>query len=188
MKEQLKRIKLALLLGGLGISLTSCNQKEKEIVEEIPFESLAPVPKLTPKQVEKVEEQQPVEITISAVGDCTLGTDTHFGYENTLPYVLEEHENDYGYFFQGVESILENDDLTIANLETTLTDATEDYRVDKKFNFKGDASYTNILKEGSVEVVNLANNHTFDYGNVGYEDTIENLNRAQIPYFGYDEY
>lgn len=102
--------------------------------------------------------------------------------------VLDEHNRDFSYFFQGVYDVVANDDLTIANLETTLTDASEDYRVDKKFNFKGDADYTNILHDGSVEAVNLANNHIYDYGEKGYNDTILNLENAKIPYFGYENY
>ena len=58
----------------------------------------------------------------------------------------------------------------------------------KKFNFKGPVEYTNILKEGSVEAVNIANNHIYDYGQRGYDDTRVNLENADIPYFGDDNY
>ena len=57
-------------------------------------------------------------------------------------------------------------------------------RADKQFTFKGDPSYTNILTEGSVEAVNLANNHTMDYGSEGYQDTIQALKNASLSYFG----
>lgn len=139
----------------------------------------------------KVLEESKVEkkaITISAIGDCTIGTDTHFGYENSFTDVLDSNNRDFSYFFRGVKDVLDKDDLTIANLETTLTEAGEEYRVSKKFNFKGDNDYVNILKEGSVEVVNLANNHMHDYGERGYIDTKSNLEMAGIPYFGYEDY
>lgn len=122
------------------------------------------------------------EITISAVGDCTLGRDDRGSYTYSLPYYLEINGYDYSYFFRNVYDILSQDDLTIANLEGPLTDST--MRADKQFTFKGDPSYTNILTEGSVEAVNLANNHTMDFGKEGYEDTIQALENAHLSYFG----
>jgi poly-gamma-glutamate synthesis protein (capsule biosynthesis protein) len=122
------------------------------------------------------------EITLSFVGDCTIGTDNNFGYSRSFTDVFNKNNKDFDYFFRGVESILANDDLTIANLETTFTNATKK-RV-KQFNFKGDPSYVNILLEGSVEVVNLANNHTYDYLEKGYNDTIATLKDANVDYYG----
>ena len=128
------------------------------------------------------EKDNKVEVVISAVGDCTLGRDDRGSYAYSLPYYLETNNYDYSYFFKGVYDILSNDDLTIANLEGTLTDSTD--RAEKQFTFKGDSSYTNILSLGSVEVVNLANNHTMDFGKEGYEDTKVALDEADIGYFG----
>lgn len=127
-------------------------------------------------------------ITISAVGDCTLGTDPAFWYETSFNREFDIRQ-DYGYFFQNVKSVLEKDDLTIANLETTLT--VSDNKVDKShqgmaFWFKGDPSYARILKEGSIEAVNLANNHSMDYMNQGFEDTIASLQAEEILHFGYE--
>jgi poly-gamma-glutamate synthesis protein (capsule biosynthesis protein) len=64
-----------------------------------------------------------------------------------------------------------------------LTNATVKH--DKEFNFKGLPSFTNILLEGNVDAVNLANNHTFDYMSIGFEDTVSNLKDSKIGYFGY---
>lgn len=86
--------------------------------------------------------------------------------------------------FKNVQSILANDDLTVANLETTLTTATK--KRDKEFSFKGDPTYVNILLEGSVEAVNLANNHIHDYLEKGYNDTIKTLKDAEVGYYGYN--
>lgn len=126
------------------------------------------------------------DIVISAVGDCTLGTDNNFGYPRSFTSVLDKNNRDFSYFFSGVYDVLSKDDLTIANLETTFTDAT--VKVEKKFNFKGDFDYINILTKGGVDAVNLANNHTYDYGEKGYTDTINTLRDADFPYFGYENY
>lgn len=85
-------------------------------------------------------------------------------------------------FFAGVKDIFENDDLTLVNLETTFTTAKK--KAKKTFRFKGDPSYVNILKEGSVEMVNIANNHIYDYLQKGFDYTIETLEQAGILYSG----
>ena len=68
--------------------------------------------------------------------------------------------------------------MTLINFEGTLTEETT--KKEKKFNFKGPAEYTDILTLGSVEAVNIANNHTLDYGQTGKEDTVANLEAAGI--------
>ena len=83
-----------------------------------------------------------------------------------------------------MKSIFSADDLTIANFEGTLTDSED--REDKEYAFKAPAEYAGILTSGSVEAVNTANNHSHDYGNQGYEDTISALDSAGILNFGYD--
>ena len=125
----------------------------------------------------------PVSLTLSVVGDCTLGTDETFDYDTSLNAYYEN----YGayYFLQNVKDIFSTDDLTIANFEGTLTDSDE--REDKTFAFKAPASYASILTGGSVEAVNTANNHSHDYGDQSFDDTLAALDDAGIVHFGYDE-
>lgn len=125
----------------------------------------------------------PVSLTVSVVGDCTLGTDENFDYDTSLNACYDNYGADY--FFSNVKSIFSTDDLTIANFEGTLTDSEE--REDKEYAFKAPAEYAGILTSGSVEAVNTANNHSHDYGDQGYEDTISALDSAGILNFGYDK-
>ena len=125
----------------------------------------------------------PVSLTLSVVGDCTLGTDETFDYDTSLNAYYENYGADY--FLQNVRSIFSTDDLTIANFEGTLTDSDE--REDKTFAFKAPASYASILSGSSVEAVNTANNHSHDYGDQGFDDTLAALDDAEIVHFGYDE-
>ncbi len=130
----------------------------------------------TETSANKKEKNKSVKITISAAGDCTLGVDSR--YNNTF--------NDYykkkgsAYFLKKVKKVFSKDDVTIVNLEGPFTNATS--RANKTFTFKGPASYAKILKKGSVEVVNVANNHTFDYGKKGYSDTLKTLKKNNIKY------
>lgn len=125
----------------------------------------------------------PVSLTLSIVGDCTLGTDETFDYDTSLNAYYENYGADY--FLQNVKDIFSTDDLTIANFEGTLTDSDE--REDKTFAFKAPASYASILTGGSVEAVNTANNHSHDYGEQSFDDTLAALDDAGIVHFGYDE-
>lgn len=125
----------------------------------------------------------PVSLTLSVVGDCTLGTDETFDYDTSLNAYYENYGVDY--FLQNVRSIFSADDLTIANFEGTLTDSDE--REDKTFAFKAPASYASILSGSSVEAVNTANNHSHDYGDQSFDDTLAALDDAGIVHFGYDE-
>lgn len=123
-------------------------------------------------------------ITISAAGDVTLGRDKNYGYERSFDHEFENQGKDYSYFFRNVKHIFEADDLTIVNLETTLTNA--DKPAEKKFRFRADPSYVEILKQGDIEVVSIANNHTLDYLEKGYIDTINTLKESEVGYFGYE--
>ena len=126
---------------------------------------------------------EPVTITVSAAGDCTLGMDEDFDYDTSFN-AMYESVGDPGWFFENVRPVFETDDLTIVNLEGPLTES-EDLQ-EKTFSFKGDPSYVQVLTEGSVEAANLANNHSQDYGESGYEDTIKYTEAAGIKTFGYD--
>ena len=125
----------------------------------------------------------PITITVSSMGDCTLGTDENFDQSTSLPAYYNSKGPDY--FFQNVRSILEEDDLSIVNFEGTLTEETA--RADKTFAFKADPEYTKILTGSSVEAANQANNHSHDYGEKSFTDTTEALQEAGITTFGYED-
>jgi poly-gamma-glutamate synthesis protein (capsule biosynthesis protein) len=130
-----------------------------------------------------VERLVDAEITISLMGDCTLGTDENFSYDTSLNAYYATQGADY--FFQNVRSILEADDLSIINMEGPLTTSTT--RGSDQFDFKGDPSFVDILTDSSIEAANVANNHSHDYGDQGFTDTKEILENAGITTFGYDD-
>lgn len=135
------------------------------------------------QDAQSAEPTEVVELTISAVGDCTIGTDVNFDTSTNFDafYIVKK---DPAYFFQGVKDILSADDLTIINMEGTLTESNT--RQNKTFAFKGAPKYTEILTAGSVEAANMANNHSKDYGEESYTDTIQYLEEAGITTFGYE--
>jgi poly-gamma-glutamate synthesis protein (capsule biosynthesis protein) len=156
------------------------------------------------------------KITISFAGDCTLGGDRERqGYHGHFDWYFNEiAKKDYLYFFSGVKEIFEKDDYTIVNLEGVLTESENVREKDKNlakkgtvkakaqpkksaksqkpkykyYNFKGLPEYAIILSSGGVNAVSLANNHTYDYGQEGYDETIEALKSCGIDYAGYEDY
>ena len=126
---------------------------------------------------------QPVTLTVSVVGDCTLGTDEAFDYSTSL----NNYYDTYGsaYFMENVKDIFSQDDLSIANFEGTLTDS--QYREDKMYAFKAPAEFASIITDGAIEAVNTANNHSHDYGESSFDDTMAALDAQGIVHFGYDE-
>jgi poly-gamma-glutamate capsule biosynthesis protein CapA/YwtB (metallophosphatase superfamily) len=85
-------------------------------------------------------------------------------------------------YFRSVRSNLKGD-VVLGNLEGTLTD-----RGSAKcgtgstdcFAFRAPPSYAGLLRSAGFTVMNLANNHAFDYGAAGREDTVAALRRAKM--------
>ncbi|MFR8170571.1 MAG: CapA family protein [Marvinbryantia sp.] len=143
-----------------------------------------------PAQTEKQEEteeivklEEPVELLLSFTGDCILGTDEYFAWDTGFNAYYDMYGADY--FLENVRDIFQKDDLTIVNMEGTLTEETT--RVEKQFAFKGKPEFVKILASSSVEAANMANNHSHDYGEQSFLDTVDILEQNHIRTFGYDD-
>ena len=119
-------------------------------------------------------------IDLSIIGDCLLSTED--GEDSSYSFSWYAKNKNPDYFFKKVSHIFENDDFTIANLENVLTDRPLKKRNkgEGAFWFKAPTNNTNILNKGYIDIVSITNNHTYDYGNDGYLDTIKALNKAKI--------
>lgn len=139
-------------------------------------------PEATPGVLEPEQRLESVPITITAVGDCTLGGEIKTGAYRSFQSYASKYGPDY--FFQNVRSLFESDDLTIVNLEGPLT-TSDDMRSGRTFNFRGDPKYVQILSGSSVEIANVANNHSLDFGEAGFTETTEVLEAAGIGVSGF---
>ena len=176
-------ILLLLLTGLLVYSIVSKDTNQPSGADKIATDKVFEHITSNTEALELPLPEAEVSITISAAGDCTLGTDERFNYARSLNAYYEK--NGASYFFKNVKHIFEADDLTIANMEGTFTDSTT--RANKTFAFKGPAEFVNILTSGSVEAVTLANNHSKDYGAQSLTDTRNTLDAAGVVHFGYDQ-
>ena len=105
-------------------------------------------------------------VTMTFLGDCTLGGEEKKA-KNALSFASRIAENGMDFPFRGLKHLTESDDLTVANLEVVLSDR-KLKKEKKEFNFIGPTAYTQILTDGDIECVTVANNHTHDYGEEGY--------------------
>ena len=110
------------------------------------------------------QSNQPVVMTFA--GDLNLSENVERYVGSRVGYVFSEWK-------PGNES-----DIFMVNLENPVTRATE--KVEKKYNFKMDPIYLQTLLDGGVTIVTCANNHVFDYGLQGIDDTMRNLDSAGI--------
>ena len=165
MKKSILLLLAVLLLAGCGTAQT-------ETVPATVVTEAVTEPTTVP--TEPPEER----FLLTFAGDCT------FGSNPVNRYALYSFENTVGenwaWPFANVLTYFESDDCTMVNLEGTLTETGT--KLIKAFNFKGPPEYVNILTENSVEAVTLANNHSMDYGQEGYDNTRTTLSAAGIPY------
>lgn len=121
------------------------------------------------------------EIVISLAGDCTLAADEPLhGSPDSFVGVMNAMGNDYGYPLALAQDLFSNDDYTLVNLECVLTDQWQLRNTSLYLNFRGPASYVNILTQGSVEGVSMSNNHALDYGIDGLRDCQRILTDAGV--------
>ncbi len=88
--------------------------------------------------------------------------------------------------FAGVAPVLRGADVAIANLEGPIT-ARGTRAKGKKYAFRTPAARTAMLTGAGLDVLALANNHSMDYGAVGFRDTVAALRAAGLAFCGAGE-
>ncbi len=175
-------LKYCFLLVCLALCLWGCAEGSVETLpatkpvmtqprETIP--SVTEVPAL-PQETQPQEER----FLLTFTGDSTLGA-SPFNYYAPFGFV-ETVGEDYGYPYRNVIGYFAEDECTFANLEGPLTN--EGYPQEKTHTFRGPENFVQILTENSVDLVSLANNHSYDYGQTGYDNTLGTLKEANLPF------
>ncbi len=183
----MKRLTLVLLCLLLGMTPISHGDEEVSIFG-VPQATDAPA--VNPEGVPESEEPTPnpalytqpdgsVLITISAAGDTTFGGDVRNKRVSLFEQELKKQGNDRSFVTKNVRDILSEDDLTIVNFETTLTQAPV-YKRNNEFVFSAPQEYVDILTTGSIEAVAFENNHMMDHGQEGVDDTRQALTDAGV--------
>ncbi|MBN1384234.1 MAG: CapA family protein [Elusimicrobia bacterium] len=113
-------------------------------------------------------------ITIILTGDIQPGVsgDSSYKYDRFL------RKKGFDYPFKKVTGFFNKADIVIGNLEGALTNSKEKRK--KRFTFKNLPVFAVSLKKAGFDVVTLANNHSFDYGEKGLLETIKVLKEENI--------
>ena len=74
-------------------------------------------------------------------------------------------------------------DVMMVNNEFTYTNRGEP-TPDKTYTFRAPTDTVSVLFDMGVDIVSIANNHTFDYGEISLLDTLDTLEQAGMPYVG----
>ena len=124
-------------------------------------------------------------ITLTCAGDFLPGSNDKV---STQAYAFQRSIEQYGftYPFEKLQSLVGTDDITLVSLSCALNDSAP---VSKSpLDFRGPETFAQVLPACSIEVVNLANTHTDDFGEEGYRSTTAALDAVGVPYCGTTEF
>lgn len=116
----------------------------------------------------------PGVVTIVATGDVVMGSTPHLPPDGGRS------------FFSDVQTDLAGD-VVLGNLEGTLSSGGSSKCGEQSthcFAFQTPPSYARWLAQAGYTVMNVANNHAFDFGEQGLEQTIAALEHAGLQYTG----
>jgi UDP-N-acetylmuramoyl-tripeptide--D-alanyl-D-alanine ligase len=119
------------------------------------------------------------------VGDCNFGESYQERYKREGQGNILELKG-YDYPLDRMRAMLISADLVIANLETPLTSLRKSpFKNLKSWLHHSDTkSSPECYLRHNMNVVSLANNHCFDYGDEGFNETLNVLKEHNITYFG----
>lgn len=130
------------------------------------------VPGVPERILEYMRPAPPPQASIVFVGDIMLS--------RTVAKKMWEKGADFP--FASSTNIIRGADIAFGNLETTITegDPVEAFEM----RFRADAHAGSALKDAGFDILSLANNHTFDFGERGLLDTLTALDTVGIVHVG----
>ena len=122
---------------------------------------------------EPVRARDPVRITLSFAGDITVPK----LMQDTM--MINDHEYNFMPAFEGVTGVFSDADLSVATLETLITDRNP-YGM-----YNAPSALLETLREAGIHHLNLATEHMLDLGFEGLDITKSEVNRLGLEYSGY---
>lgn len=146
-----------------------------------PTDDLPAVVTPTPEPDIRYETDGSVTVTISAVGDVTIGRNVQSS-STIFQREMDRQGGDINFIFRNIKSIFEDDDLTIVNFEGVLADSytIPSRKRENSFLFLAPPAWASVLSGNSVEVATIENNHIDDFGDQGRADTQQALTAAGV--------
>lgn len=126
----------------------------------------------------KIIDTKGKEVNLSFVGDVSLADNFEI-----IPKYDERGEGIYGILSEEVVNIMNDADIMVANNEFTISDRGAPMP-NKYYTFRANTNRVGIYDEMGVDLVTLANNHVYDFGEEAFLDTLDTLTNNDIPYVG----
>lgn len=147
--------------------------------------ALAAFPTPAPSGTPPATPTSETAVTIKAVGDLIPGSN----YPNkSLPTeVGESLTAEREMLFGNIKPFFDEADILFGNFESTLTDfpySAKDTSQNMTFAFRTPPVYAQMLKELGFDVLSVANNHSMDFGEQGFADTITHIEQAGMKAVG----
>ncbi|MBU2523685.1 CapA family protein [Patescibacteria group bacterium] len=112
-------------------------------------------------------------VTMKAVGDIMLSREVGRKIVKA---------GDWKHSFLNVGEFLADSDITLANLETTVFKGRKIGAYE--MSFRSEPEVLEGVKYAGIDIVSLANNHTYNFGEQGIIKTMQHLNAENIQYCG----
>ncbi|MBR0427815.1 MAG: CapA family protein [Clostridia bacterium] len=125
----------------------------------------------------KSVQNEDITFTLATTGDI-MCHNTNF----QDAYNSSTKSYDFSYYFTDIKQYLQEADITVGNLETTLSGAKRGYSGYPTFNTP--EILAKNLKDAGFNLVTTANNHCMDKGYSGIESTIDFLDKADLAHTG----
>ena len=137
-----------------------------------------PEPEPEPQPEPEPEPVEPYDVTLCFAGDVSLA-------DGSVPAQALASRGLEGCFDQTLLDAMAQADLMCLNSEFAFT--TRGEQQDKNYTFRADPDLISVYQELEVDLAVLANNHVFDYGETGLQDTLDTFRSAGLPYVGAGE-
>jgi hypothetical protein len=159
----------------IPVILSGCMNKPATdlLIEPLSVEAAVPMTTLSEKENPYAVEED--EVSISAVGDIMVHE------SQWLSQAIGPDAYDFKDNFALVKEIFISDDLSIANLETTIN---ENRPISTYPRFNSPDALLDALSYAGFDLIGTANNHSMDTGMDGIMSTINELEERNLPYFG----
>ena len=108
-------------------------------------------------------------------GCCTVVLTGDILLDRGVRRIIERYGADH-LFTRGVDSVLRRAQVVVGNLECPATSIKAP--VQKRYIFRGEPSWLDVLRRHGFTHLNLANNHSIDQGREGLTDTQQNIRQA----------
>lgn len=99
-----------------------------------------------------------------------------------VKHLIEKDQADS--IFSDIQEIVQNADVSVVNFECSVETANSEKITKHGESLKCSAKSVELLKKVGFDIVTLANNHFYDYGDSGVKSTLRCLNENQIDYVG----